>query len=155
MDVLTGKFGPREIALAIAFGVLIGLIPKANLLVAVLLILFFFSRANLLVGVLAIAMVGFFASWIHPAAHRLGLELLVSDFGQQWGAKLFQYPFVAWTMLDNTVVLGSFLIGMALFPPVFLGAWILLKVVWPRSDESRQGRDETSPARRTDTAIGP
>lgn len=132
MDILTGRLGPREIALAFAFGILLGLVPKANLLFFALLILVFLSHANFGITLIVGVVVSFFAPWVHPTAHEIGGTVLLSPIGQQIGAKLFQIPGVPWTMLDNTVVLGSFLIGLVLFFPVYFFVWAPLKLVWPR-----------------------
>lgn len=132
MDTLTGRLGPREIALAAAFGVLIGLIPKANLLVLVLGILFFLSHANILLGILVMVAVSLLTPWIHPLCHRIGGDILSSAIGQEWAGQLFRIPVMPWTMLDNTVVLGSFLLGLVLFLPVFLLVWVPVKIFWPK-----------------------
>jgi uncharacterized protein (TIGR03546 family) len=134
MDIITGKFGPREIAFAFSFGILLGLMPKDNLLAAVLAVIFFLSRANLVLGIIIIAVVSFLSPFYDPLAHRIGLEILTSDIGQKWGAKLFSYPLVPWTMLDNTVVAGSFVTGLALFIPVWLIVYIPARIFWKKEE---------------------
>ncbi|MDR3198252.1 MAG: hypothetical protein LBU34_10335 [Planctomycetaceae bacterium] len=135
MDTFTGRFGAYEIALGVAFGVLLGLLPKANLLFAVFLIFFFLSHANIVIGVLATLIISFFASWIYPLADPIGREILVSVQGQRVIGILFSIPVVPWTMLDNTVVLGMFLLGVLLFLPIFLVVWIPLKILLPKKKE--------------------
>lgn len=135
MDTLTGRLGPREIALAAAFGLLLGLVPKLNLLFAVLAILFFLSHANIVIGLVLAIVVSFLTPWTYPTAHRLGAEILQNPQVQQWGGQLYQIPVIPWLMLDNTVVLGSFLLGLVLFFPVFFVFWIPLKAIWPRKEE--------------------
>lgn len=142
MDTLTGKIGPQEIALAFAFGILLGLIPKSNLLIVLIAILFFFSRANFAIGIVVTIIVSLIAPWLYPFSHKIGLEILTSPFGQDWGGRLFQIPLVPWTMLDNTVVLGTFLIGLVQFVPVFLLIWISLKLVWPKKKREDNANDE-------------
>jgi uncharacterized protein (TIGR03546 family) len=135
MDIFTGRFGAREIAFGIAFGVLLGLLPKGNLLFVVLAILFFLSHANIVVGILATLVISFFAPWLNPLADRIGREILVSVPGQQIIGNLFHIPAVSWTMLDNTVVLGMFLLGLVLFLPIFFVVWIPLKIILPKKKE--------------------
>ncbi|MDR2114829.1 MAG: DUF2062 domain-containing protein [Planctomycetaceae bacterium] len=135
MDTFTGRFGPREIALGITFGVLLGLLPKANLLFVVFAVFFFLSHANIVIGVSATLVISFFAPWFYPWADLIGREILVSARGQQIIGTLFCIPVVPWTMLDNTVVLGTFLLGIVLFLPVFLIAWIPLKIILPKKKE--------------------
>jgi uncharacterized protein (TIGR03546 family) len=135
MDTFTGRFGACEIALGIAFGVLLGFLPKGNLLFVIFAILFFLSHANIVVGILATLIISFFAPWLHPFADRIGREILVSVSGQQIIGNLFSIPAVAWTMLDNTVVLGMFLLGLVLFLPIFFVVWIPLKIILPKKKE--------------------
>jgi uncharacterized protein (TIGR03546 family) len=135
MDTLTGRFGAREIAFGITFGVLLGLLPKGNLLFVIFAILFFLSHANIVIGVLATLVISFFAPWLYPLADRIGHEILLSVIGQQVIGNLFQIPLVAWTMLDNTVVLGMFLLGLVLFLPIFFVVWIPLKIILPKKKE--------------------
>lgn len=139
MDTLTGRFGPREIAQGVAFGLFLGLMigfpPKFNLLILLTGLVFFLSHANIVVGLAVTAIAALLAPWGYPFFHRIGGEVLTSSFGQETGAALFRIPVLPWTMLDNTIVLGSFLVGLALFLPVFVVVWIPLKIVWPRTKE--------------------
>ncbi|MDR0338182.1 MAG: DUF2062 domain-containing protein [Planctomycetaceae bacterium] len=135
MNILIGRFGAYEIALGLAFGVLLGFLPKANLLFVILAIIFFLSRANIIIGVLATLVISFFAPWLYSFADWLGREILMSAQGQQIIGMLFCIPVMPWTMLDHTVVLGMFLLGVLLFLPVFLVAWIWLKIVLPKPKE--------------------
>ncbi|MDR2439176.1 MAG: DUF2062 domain-containing protein [Planctomycetaceae bacterium] len=135
MDTFIGRFGPREIALGITFGVLLGLLPKTNLLFVVFAIFFFLSHANIVIGILTTLVISFFAPWLYPLADQVGREILVSAQGQQVIGILYSIPVVPWTMLDNTVVLGMFLLGLLLFLPVFLVVWISLKIILPKKKE--------------------
>ncbi|MDR2755651.1 MAG: DUF2062 domain-containing protein [Planctomycetaceae bacterium] len=138
MNTLLGRFGHREIALGIAFGVLLGLLPKTNLLFVVLVIFFFLSHANIIIGILTTLVLSFFAIWFYPLADQIGREILVSAFGQQVIGILFCVPVIPWTMLDNTVVLGTFLLGLLLFLPIFLVVWVPLKIFLPKKKEHQR-----------------
>ncbi len=138
IDTFTGKWGPREIALSVAFGILIGLIPKANLTVAVLAVLFFLSHANIVLGLVVMLLVSLAAPWVHPLAANLGGEILTSPQGNAVISTVFHFPLVPWTSLNNTVVLGSLLIGLVLFLPVFLAVWVPLKIVWPKNAKKEE-----------------
>ncbi len=109
-------------------GVLLGLLPKTNLLAVLIALLLFLSYANLLVGAATTVIVSLIAPWIHPIAHDIGGEILTSAVGQQIGGALFRIPLVPWTFLDNTVVLGSFLLGLVLLLPVFCVVWIAARI---------------------------
>lgn len=133
MDTITGKWGPVEIAWGVAFGVLLGLLPKITLLFFLFGLLFVFSRAHLVSGVLLMILVTLLSPFVAPYADQLGADILLSKPGQGIGAALFQFPVVPWTQLDNTVVLGSLLFGLVLFFPLFFVTWLPLKLFWPKT----------------------
>lgn len=110
---------PRQLALGFAMGMVVGLVPKGNLLAAVLMIVIGGSKVNL-----GTAMMGaFLFSWagliIDPLSHELGLWLLTEESLAGFWTWLYNLPIVPWTRFNNSVVLGSFLLGLALFYPVF------------------------------------
>jgi uncharacterized protein (TIGR03546 family) len=113
-----------RIALGVALGFFLGIVPKANLLAVLIAALLLLLPANLLIGLAVTVVVSLIAPWIAPFADELGGFVLTSNVGQQIGGAAFRLPFVPWTMLDNTLVLGSFLIGLVLVVPVFLLAWL-------------------------------
>ena len=114
---LTDADSARQIACGFALGMLIGLVPKGNLIALTLGVILFASRANLGAG--ALAAFGF--TWIglllDPISHRIGLGLLQFSLLQPTWAWLFNLPFAPWTAFNNTVVLGSLVLGLALFYP--------------------------------------
>lgn len=119
VKVLTAADSPEQIALGFAFGMLIGLVPKDNLIAGCLGVLLFSTRANL--G--AAALSGFLFTWVgvlaDPISHRIGLGLLEwSPLRSTW-TWLYNLPVLRWTAFNNTVVLGSLILGMAFFYPVF------------------------------------
>ncbi len=138
IETLTGKWAPREIALAIALGFLIGIMPKLNLIVAVLTVLFFLSDSTILLGLVTIAVISLCTPWIDPWTHQLGAEILLSPTGNHFVAAFFQVPPLPWTMLDNTVVLGAFVAGIVLFFPLFLSSWVVFKLVWLLKQSSQK-----------------
>ena len=113
----------RRTALAVALGFLLGIVPKANLLAVLIALLLLLLPTNLVIGVAVAVVVSFIAPWIAPFADELGGFALASTIGQQLGGLAFHLPLVPWTMLDNTLVLGACLTGLALFLPVFVIVW--------------------------------
>jgi uncharacterized protein (TIGR03546 family) len=120
--VLNTHDSPRQMALGVAFGVLLGLIPKGNLLAIGLAALFFTLRVNLNLGLLAAAVVSFVAGLSDPVAHRAGLWLLESSALRPLWVWLINVPFAPWTRFNNTVVLGNLVLGLLLFYPVYRAA---------------------------------
>ncbi|MGL4593664.1 MAG: hypothetical protein ACRCUY_02925 [Thermoguttaceae bacterium] len=141
MGILFGEWKPRSIALGIAFGVLLGLLPKLNLLflVSTLFLLFSFASIPIAAGVAALVSICSFA--ISPVADKIGGTILVSPLGQQLGGFLHRIPGFPWLFLDNTVVLGFFLIGLFCFIPIFLATWIFAALVLPRPTQINSNSD--------------
>ena len=126
------RLKPREIAGAAALGFFLGIVPKANLLAVLIAVLLLLLPVNLVVGLAVAVVVSLITPWIAPFADELGGFVLMSNTGQRIGGATFRLPLVPWTMLDNTLVVGSFLIGLLLFIPVFLIVWTSLRLFMPR-----------------------
>jgi uncharacterized protein (TIGR03546 family) len=115
---------PRRLAFGFALGMLIGLVPKGNLTAAALGVIVLASRANLGTAALATGLFSWVGMWLDPLTHRLGTALLTREAWQVQCARLYELPLVPWTRLNNTVVLGSLLLGIGLFLPVYgLSRW--------------------------------
>ena len=119
---------PHQIALAVAFGVMLGLIPKANLLAFLLVMILFLSRCNLGFGILAAALVSLVMVRLDAKIDLFGNKLLANVSVIDLEAALFHYPLFAWTALNNTLVLGSFVAGAIVFLPVYFAIFALCRV---------------------------
>jgi len=117
--VLKANVSPKQLALGVAMGMLLGLVPKGNLIAIALTTALFASRVHL--GSAAVASIGF--SWIglllDPLSDRLGEVILTWGPFQPLFARLYELPLVPWTMFNNTVVCGSLIIGLLAFYPVY------------------------------------
>ena len=125
---------PRQIALAVAIGVMLGLIPKANLLAFVLVLSLFLLRCNLGFGILAAALVSLTTIRLDAGIDLLGQKLLANASVVDLEATLFQYPLFAWTALNNTLVLGGFVAGAIAFVPVYFAIFALCRIFMPRNE---------------------
>ena len=110
----------RRLALGVALGFLIGVIPKSSLLVWILGIVLMISTANLLTALVA----GISASWmvvyLDAFTHRLGAIVLTDARLEPTWAQLYELPIVPWTLFNNTIVMGSLVTGLALFLPIYI-----------------------------------
>jgi len=111
---------PYQIALAVALGFMLGLIPKTNLVALALLLTLFLTRCNLGFGIFTAALVSLVVPRLDPLTDSLGTQWLASTAVVDLETTLFRYPLFAWTALNNTVVLGSLFTGVIAFFPVFL-----------------------------------
>ncbi len=109
---------PRQMSMGLAFGILLGLVPKGNLLAISLGLMLAATRLNLAVAALgamaaalaAVACDGLFDQigwWVLSRPQLAGVW--------QW---LYEQPFVPWTDFNHSIVMGSFVTGLALVVPV-------------------------------------
>jgi uncharacterized protein (TIGR03546 family) len=119
---------PHELAAGITIGMIVGLMPKGNLIALSLCVLLFSLRVNAGLGLAAA--VAF--SWLGPLgdafADKLGGLVLTAGPLQPTYAAAFQLPLGPWLDFDNTVVAGSLLIGLYVAYPVY---WLsLVSIRW-------------------------
>jgi uncharacterized protein (TIGR03546 family) len=106
---------PRQLALGLALGIAVGLVPKGNLTAVALTVILFGSRVNLGMGVLAAFCFSWVGTLVDPVSHVIGGAILNRPSIQTLLTPLFDLPLVPWTALNNTVVLGSLLLGVGQF----------------------------------------
>lgn len=129
LKAFNSNVNPAEIAHAFACGAILGLMPKGNLLWVLAFVFILFVRINrpsyllmILIGAaVSPAFDGFF--------DFVGYSFLTIPSIAPFFATLLDIPFVAFTKFNNSVVMGSFLCGIALYVPLyFLGR--LLVFLW-------------------------
>lgn len=120
--ILNDKASPSQIAGAAALGAIAGLLPGFGLLSLFVFCVIFLVNVNLSAAFFAAAVFKAVAYVIDPLAHQIGLALLVKvpALKPLW-TSLYNIPFVPFTRFNNTVMLGSLVLGMLLFLPLFVG----------------------------------
>jgi len=113
---------PGQIAAGFSFGFLIGLMPFWTLQSILLFVLLILLNINLATGTVAILLASLFAYLLDPIFHNIGFFFLTSiPVLQEVWKTLYNTPFSPLTRFYNTMVMGSFLGGLVLVFPVFLG----------------------------------
>ena len=118
-EILTNESSPRQLALGFAIGAAIGLVPKGNLIAIALMFLLGAARVNLGAGMAAACLFSWVGAFADPFTHRLGESILTADPLLPMWTAFFDLPIVPWTSFNNTVVLGSLLLAIALFLPIY------------------------------------
>jgi uncharacterized protein (TIGR03546 family) len=113
---------PGQLAAGFTIGMIIGIMPKGNLIALSLCVLMFSLRCNKGLGLVAAVAFSFVAPWTDPIAHRIGLYALTLDSMQSTYATTLNLPFGPWLGFNNTVVTGSLLLGLYVAYPVY---WIM------------------------------
>ncbi len=130
---IAGRKYPHQLAWATAFGLLLGIVPHGNLLAVVLLIIVMTLKLNHAMAALtAIATSFLIASRLDPYSHLIGDELLTHPQIHPLAVSAWQLPLVPWTDLNNTVVMGSFLIGIVALVPVFVITYPIFRLFAPQ-----------------------
>lgn len=122
---LLASNAPGQLAAGFTIGMVIGLVPKGNLIALSLCVVLFSMRCNRAVGLLAAVLFSFAGPWTDPFAHRLGLVALDLNPLQATYASIFNLPFGPWLGFNNTVVTGSLLMAVYIAYPVY---WISRQV---------------------------
>ncbi len=145
-DVLRGTSmhrQPSAIALAIAFGLAIGMMPKDNLMVVVLVAAACFLQMNYLLAI-AISLVLFFTiptrdgvPWTDGATHIIGKWMLEAPLLQSLWGRIAQLPILPWLRWNNSVVLGSVGVGLASFLPMYFASAIVTRRFWRFQSQNR------------------
>ncbi len=145
---IEGRKYPHQLAWAVALGLLLGVVPHGNLLAFVLVILVLSLKINHAMAGLTAVCVTFLAFKLDPYSHEVGNFVLTHPQLQKTAETAWALPFIPWTNLNNTVVMGSFLIGLTSVVPVFLITYPIFRLVAPPnagSETSRTG--QTMPTR--------
>ncbi len=118
-DALTAEDTPKQLAWGIALGMVVGLVPKGNLIAIVLSILMMSCRINLGTAFAAVFAFSWVGMLLDPVSHLIGRWLLTLDGLTPVWTSLYSVPMAPWTSFNNTIVLGSLLIGGSLLWPTY------------------------------------
>lgn len=121
ITTLHSSVSPNQIAGGCVLGMLLGLLPAKTLLTVFLIVLVLILNVNIGSAMLVATLTALVAFFLDPLFHATGRFLLVkaSSLTPVW-TKLYNMPLVPFTRFNNTVVQGSFVLGLALSLPVFL-----------------------------------
>ena len=118
--VLREGASPKAIAGGFTFGFVIGLIPLFTLQNLILLVIAAIIRVNIATLGLGVLVFSFIAYVFDPVLHDVGYYFLTEiGFLQGFYIYLYNLPVAPLTRFNNTVVMGSMIIGIAASPFVF------------------------------------
>ena len=123
---------PSQMAFGLAFGVLVGLVPKGNLLAIGLMMLLCSLRVNLGVGLATVFVTTWAGMLLDPITHRIGEFLLKNETLKPLWETMYDTALLPWTDFNNTVVLGSFVMGAGAFVPLYFLSRPIFGLLTPR-----------------------
>jgi uncharacterized protein (TIGR03546 family) len=114
---------PHRLAAGFTLGMMLGLVPKANLIAGALCVVLFWLRVNKGLAVAAALAFSLVSTWADPFTHKVGAMVLAIDSLQPLYAWLYSLPLGPWLGFHNTVVTGSLLVGAYLAYPTYWLVW--------------------------------
>jgi uncharacterized protein (TIGR03546 family) len=140
IQALVAHDASNQLAAGFALGMVLGLVPKGNLIAVSLFVLLFSLRVNTGIGLVAALMFSWVGPALDPFADKLGAYLLAVGSLQPTYAAVYQWPLAPWFDFNNTVVVGSLAVGL----------WAAYPVYWVSSiafEWNRQRAHEAAAAR--------
>jgi len=131
VDALVAHHSPRELAAGFALGMVLGLVPKGNLIAVSLLLLLFSLRVNAGMGLVAAALFSWTGGVLDPFTNKLGVYVLSIGSLQATYATVLSLPLGPWIGFNNTVVVGSLLVGLYSMYPVYWLSFVVFSWFWP------------------------
>lgn len=126
--VLNKNVRPAEIAHAVSCGLILGFMPKDNLLWYILFIFFLFIRMNRGCFLFLTLVFSLLAPFLDPVFDLFGYWILTLDFMTKPFAWFLNIPLMNFTKLNNTIVCGSLASAIILYIPVFFLTKLIIKV---------------------------
>lgn len=114
-----GFDSPHQIALGVALGMIVGLIPKDSLLPYAIAFLVVLTPANLLSVLFSAIAFSFVSPLLDAGSHPIGMWVLNHEAVAPTWIWLYELPLVPWTRIENTVVVGSLILGVIASPIVY------------------------------------
>jgi len=117
---LHSKDSPHQIAGGFALGSLAGWVPFNILYTPLIILLLYLININTAFGLVGIAIITVFSFFLDPLAGIIGHFVLTKILILQplWKA-LYNTPILPYTEFNNTVMMGSFILGLALLYPLY------------------------------------
>lgn len=131
-QILAGNDTPRQTAWGLALGMMVGLLPKGNLLAIGLGMLVCALSINRAAAILALGLFSYVGWALDDFAHRLGSLVLTWPAARDSLTWLYDQPLGPWLGFNNTIVMGQLLLGLYFFYPAYQLGHLVATRVQPR-----------------------
>ena len=128
LTVLNSEAEPGQISLALAFSLIVGFTPLWSLHNLLVLLIVLLLRVNLSAFLLGTALFSGVAYLLDPLFHRIGLAVLMAPSLEGLWTSLYNSTLWRIERFNNSIVMGSLLVSLALFVPTVLAFnWAIRK----------------------------
>jgi len=117
--MLNSETGTNQIASGLALGFALGMSPFLSLQGLLIILLVVIFRVQFGAATLSAFFFAFIAYLLDPVFHLVGDKILYAESLQGLWTDLYNMPLVPLTRFNNTVVMGSGVVGLILFIPLF------------------------------------
>lgn len=127
IKTLHSEGSPAQIAGGVALGAALGLTPLVNVHNLVVVLLLMVINVSFGAGLLGWALFVPIGFMLDPVFDRIGRMLLLESpaLTPTW-TSWYNIPGVPYTNFNNSIVLGSVVAWLVLFPPIFAASWWLV-----------------------------
>lgn len=129
---LNANAKPSQIASSFCIGLLLGFMPKDNLLWFMLVVFFAFVRINKAGYWIFILIGSIFAHLLDPLFDTVGYAVLTFKPLEGFFSWWIDVPFLGFTQLNNTIVCGSLVCSLVLFVPLYF-VFLALVALWRKT----------------------
>lgn len=119
LKALQSNESPNQLAWGFVLGMIIGLTPFANLHNVLVIVLIIILKVNISMAIASFIIFSLFAYLLDPLFHNIGWLLINVDFLRPIWIFCSTKPVLAFSNLNNTVVLGSLVSALVLLLPFF------------------------------------
>lgn len=127
-SALNANVNPGEIAHAFSCGILLGLMPKDNLLWWLVFVFILFIRINKPMYLIMAVIASTFSPVMDGLFDTVGYAFLTIPQFSGFFAWLLELPFVGFTKFNNSVLMGSLLCGLVLYLPMYILGHLLVSL---------------------------
>lgn len=118
-QLLNSETGTNQLASGLACGLILGFSPFLSIQTLLILFLVFFFRIQMGAAFLAAFFFKFIAYIFDPVADSLGRAVLETESLRPLFTQMYNMPLVPMTRFNNSIVMGSMVIGFILVIPAF------------------------------------
>ena len=119
LKIISSNTDPGAIAAGFSAGILLGFMPKNNLLWYILSIFIIFLYIQRTTFLLAMALGSILSVFLDPTFNQLGIFILSNEKLIPFFSAALDIPFVSLTKFNNSVVMGSLICGIVFYIPLF------------------------------------
>jgi uncharacterized protein (TIGR03546 family) len=119
LKLLNSETGHNQIAAGIAAGFILGMTPMLSLQSFLVFLCIFFFRIQAGAAFLAAFFFAFFGWLLDPLFHAVGVQILEMRALEGLFTTMYNVPLLPLTRFNNTIVMGSGVVALALSPVIF------------------------------------